>query len=287
MSFNVVLTLFLDPLSDSGGLHFPKAIFQLMIGLYCLEGCMVGLFLTSGITSNSLNMWLAAIMIISVVSTGIFHYRLQSVFVPIVKYLPMALYNTGRDTTSKVESSIRSSGLTSNSRKPSSRKTSIRSASEFLHETSARFVPKKHSQNFNSPPAENATFALDTSEISGHLNSTSEESNIVIVNRERQVSMRGYYKAAPKSDTSFESLTNEQKEYITKSAYNHYSLRESQPCIWIPQDSLGISEDQINEIRMNYSNILISSDGCTLDEDGNITLFGNPPDWNPMLKMQL
>lgn len=126
-----MLTLFLDPLSDSGGLHFPKAIFQLMIGLYCLEGCMVGLFLTSGITSNSLNMWLAAIMIISVVSTGIFHYRLQSVFVPIVKYLPMALYNTGRDTTSKVESSIRSSGLTSNSRKPSSRKTSIRSASEF------------------------------------------------------------------------------------------------------------------------------------------------------------
>lgn len=260
--------MFLEPISDTGGLHFPTAIFQLVIGLYCLEGCLLGLFLASA--TNPLSIWLALMMFFAVVLTGIFHYRIRSVFNPVIKYIPISLYQF-QPSDDQQETHIKSKY---NIPQSHNRHESIRSASKILFETTNRFVPRKHSQTFSNL-SDSSRFQRSGNEFTNtnQLQTTKTKTNDSVEKKE------------VKPMNVIDTLTDEQREYITKSAFNHYSLREFSPCIWIPQDNLGISDDQINEIRLNYPHIFISNHGCILDLKGNISIYDKPPDWNPYLNL--
>lgn len=259
----------LEPAFDSGGLHFPTAIFQLVIGLYCLEGCLVGLFLA--FTTNPLKLWLSIMMFFTMTLTAVFHYRLRSVFNPVIKYVPLSLHKT---QLNEGQLNILKSH-TANQNNSDTRRASGRSASSYICETTNRFVPRKHSQTFSKLSAN-----------SGAQNCVNDPSDITDQSQNLHELEAGNIEETKLEHTKvIDSLTYEQNEYISKSAYNHYSLREVQPCIWLPQDDLGISDDQINEIRLNYSHILISNYGCMLDLDGKISIYNKPPDWTPSLNI--
>lgn len=78
--------------TDTGGLLFPKAINQLMTGIYVMEVCLIGyFFIARDQDGNVSNVPHAIIMIIVLVFTVIYQYLLNLSFSPLFRYLPITL----------------------------------------------------------------------------------------------------------------------------------------------------------------------------------------------------
>src|SRR5271170_3323839 len=70
--------------SDTGGLAFPRAIYQTMTGIYFGEICLLGLFfITSGARAQGV------VMVVVLIITILFQIKLQSMFDPLITYLPI------------------------------------------------------------------------------------------------------------------------------------------------------------------------------------------------------
>src|SRR5271156_5874746 len=70
--------------TDTGGLAFPKAIYQTMTGIYFAEVCLIGLFfITSGARAQGV------VMVVVLVITVLFQIELQEKFDPLITYLPV------------------------------------------------------------------------------------------------------------------------------------------------------------------------------------------------------
>ena len=60
--------------------------------------------------------------------------------------------------------------------------------------------------------------------------------------------------------------------------FDHEAVRATKPVVWIPQDPLGVSEDEIAEARSCYQGIFMNNENASLDEHGNLEVFGDPPE---------
>src|SRR5436305_8331450 len=70
--------------TDTGGLSFPKALYQTMTGIYFAEICLIGLFfITSGARAQGI------VMVVVLVLTILFQIKLASSFDPLITYLPI------------------------------------------------------------------------------------------------------------------------------------------------------------------------------------------------------
>jgi len=58
-------------------------------------------------------------------------------------------------------------------------------------------------------------------------------------------------------------------------AFQHESLRTQRPMVWIPDDHLGISDDEISRIKRRYGNVRITNEHAGLDEKGRVTITQN------------
>jgi hypothetical protein len=56
------------------------------------------------------------------------------------------------------------------------------------------------------------------------------------------------------------------------------SLTSTCPVLWIPKDELGIADDEIDHVRRTHNSILISNDGASVGQRGQLILGGPPPD---------
>ena len=65
---------------------------------------------------------------------------------------------------------------------------------------------------------------------------------------------------------------------LGRGGFDHEAIRASRPVVWIPQDPLGVSEDEIAEARSCYQGILMNNENAFLDEKGNLETFGDPPE---------
>lgn len=63
-----------------------------------------------------------------------------------------------------------------------------------------------------------------------------------------------------------------------KNTYLHPALRDPQPIIWIPQDSLGIATGEVQRAQASEWNVIMSTEGALLDENIKIKVKGPPPD---------
>lgn len=78
------------PKTETNGLIFPKAINQLFTGLYFLQICLIGLFLSQKGPQNVLACFpQAIIMIVSLFFTAIFQIIMNKAFGPLFQYLPI------------------------------------------------------------------------------------------------------------------------------------------------------------------------------------------------------
>jgi hypothetical protein len=58
----------------------------------------------------------------------------------------------------------------------------------------------------------------------------------------------------------------------------HPAIKDPNPIIWIPKDSLGIAESELQRTRASGLNILMSTEGAKFNEKINIQIDGSPPD---------
>lgn len=78
--------------TDAMGRHFPKAVLHLMLGIYCLEICMMGLFLMARDANGSAICIIHTMLMASLLAlTAVFHHHTCRVFKQIVDFLPISL----------------------------------------------------------------------------------------------------------------------------------------------------------------------------------------------------
>ena len=56
-------------------------------------------------------------------------------------------------------------------------------------------------------------------------------------------------------------------------AFQQGSFCLEKPIVWIPDDRLGISDDEISRISQQCSNVRVSNEHASLDEKGRVTIM--------------
>ena len=68
-----------------------------------------------------------------------------------------------------------------------------------------------------------------------------------------------------------DSAANESHSFIPL-GFQHGSLCVQRPVVWVPDDPLGISDDEISRIKQQYGNVRINNEHANLDEIGRVTI---------------
>ena len=78
---------------------------------------------------------------------------------------------------------------------------------------------------------------------------------------------------------TLEDLTPDERDALVRQAFTHQALRARRPIIWLPRDTLGISDDEIRRTRALSDYLGVSNDGTALDAKGRVVFRKSPPDF--------
>ena len=85
-----------------------------------------------------------------------------------------------------------------------------------------------------------------------------------------------------------EDLTPAERDRLVERAFRHEALRARRPVVWIPQDPLGVCEDEIRRTEeVCGGNVWVSSRGAALDRRGRVLYRRNPPDFSEVDLIEL
>jgi hypothetical protein len=262
--------------TDTGGLSFPRAIYQTMTGLYFLEICLMGLFfIERGARAQGI------VMAVVLVLTVFFHLQLSSSFDPLITYLPIDIQEA---LLSKVESQKEEEGrrLSDEEQFKGQREgpkgTGDLQRSPALDDLAA--IPENPSNN--TPPAPKQVEFKDIDP------AADVQWRPSLKTRFKKVRIPGLTKKKTLDDDDDSPLDELTRKYTrdltleerTAIAFQHEALRARPPILWIPGDELGIANDEIYHTKREGGNeIQMSSEGATLDNKGKVSWLGNPPDY--------
>ena len=54
-------------------------------------------------------------------------------------------------------------------------------------------------------------------------------------------------------------------------------LTEKLPTLWLPQDTLGLSKDAIQQIKVVSGSVLVSDENAELGQNAAVNVYGDPP----------
>ncbi|RDW86015.1 DUF221-domain-containing protein [Coleophoma crateriformis] len=75
-----------------------------------------------------------------------------------------------------------------------------------------------------------------------------------------------------------ENLDPEERDMLISVAFMHPVLRETRPCVWIPEDDLGVSDDEVRRTRELSQDVVISNRGACFDRRLKVQVVKPPPD---------
>ncbi|KAI9367578.1 hypothetical protein BJX61DRAFT_292997 [Aspergillus egyptiacus] len=84
-----------------------------------------------------------------------------------------------------------------------------------------------------------------------------------------------------------EDLTPDERDQLVQRAFQHDALRAKRPVIWIPQDDLGVSDDEIYRTQRFSKHIWISNEYQALDGKCRTIFSRSPPDFSEVDLIQL
>jgi len=84
-----------------------------------------------------------------------------------------------------------------------------------------------------------------------------------------------------------EDLTPAERDILLSRAFRHEALRSKRPCIWIPRDGLGVSDDEVRNTEKFTKWIWISNEKQVLTAKGKCEYKGPPPDFDEVDLIQL
>jgi calcium permeable stress-gated cation channel len=301
--------------TDTGGLSFPRAIYQTMTGIYFAEICLIGLFfITSGARPQGI------VMVVVLVITALFQVKLTRMFDPLITYLPIDIQeelmskvqeqkvDEGRNLDEEEQfqgQREQPSGIGDTSAEtstPSARKSSVASRKPSIPDS----PPRLNKLPFE--PSQSEALKQVQFEEPGRLDDTkfhpAAQSDLrwrpSIKTRVKKLKdgmtdipipyIPGITKKKLETDDSdsedpdtalqrkfTKELTHEE---LTAIAFQHEALRARPPILWIPDDELGIARDEIYHTHLECGDeIAMSCEGATMDSKGKIVWSGNPPDY--------
>lgn len=75
-----------------------------------------------------------------------------------------------------------------------------------------------------------------------------------------------------------EDLNAEERDLLISVAFTHPVLRETRPSVWIPQDNLGVSDDEVKRTREQYHDVVIDNRGAFFNKKLKVDVNRPPPD---------
>jgi calcium permeable stress-gated cation channel len=262
--------------TDTGGLSFPRAIYQTMTGLYFLEICLMGLFfIEPGARAQGI------VMAVVLVLTVFFHLQLSSSFDPLITYLPIDIQEA---LINKVESQKEEEGRRLSDEEQFKGQREGPKGTGDLHRSPAlddlAAIPENPSNN--TPPAAKQVEFRDidpTADVQWRPSLKTRIKNVRIPGLTKKKTFDD------DDDSPLDELTRKYTRDLTLEertaiAFQHEALRARPPILWVPEDELGIAQDEIYHTKREGGNeIQMSSEGATLDNKGKISWLGNPPDY--------
>ncbi|KAF2005619.1 DUF221-domain-containing protein [Amniculicola lignicola CBS 123094] len=88
-------------------------------------------------------------------------------------------------------------------------------------------------------------------------------------------------------DDQLEDIEPEARQKLIKRSFQHPATRAIQPAVWIPNDELGVANDEIRRTARFSERIWITSQGARLDASGTVLYKGLPPDRDPFENIEI
>ncbi|KAF2717297.1 DUF221-domain-containing protein [Polychaeton citri CBS 116435] len=308
--------------NDTGGLLFPVAVNQLFTGVYTMEVALAAYFFITTNTKGKLScLPQAIIMCVMIAFTIAYQVSLNKAFAPLFQYLPITLEDEAvlRDEKFAREQASRFAPLTAdrddnaiedddedNRSTPEksgygiNQQRSASSSSSPAPEHRAGAWARRKSSVARGPrwrhAAPEAISRLQHLAIGGTPASGSEKKSA----RHAHIDVTKHHSDDPEAqhtvaDVLFsgfadelEDLTPEERDLLVRYAFQHSALRARRPTVWIPNDKLKVSDDEIKRAAkmstvtvdgVERTNISMSNEGTALDGKNRVVFRKSPPDF--------
>ncbi|KAF2136864.1 uncharacterized protein K452DRAFT_302373 [Aplosporella prunicola CBS 121167] len=245
--------------TDSGGLFFPRAINQLFTGLYVMELCLVGLFF---IVKNEKKELVciphAIVMIFTIPLTFIYQLMLNKAFSPLFKFVPITMEDEAQERQEEFERNLAARYEENNPTVDDDNNTMSTSSPSSVEKHSSIELKKmeragRRLTGINKPVASPNPNPMATPQLHQHHHGRSPNPsggadprlNAAATDPELAGPHNGGYLFQGYHD-ELEDLTPEERDVLVRRAFEHQALRMTQPCIWIPRDEYGVSNDEIS-----------------------------------------
>ncbi|KAH6996306.1 hypothetical protein BKA56DRAFT_471166 [Ilyonectria sp. MPI-CAGE-AT-0026] len=278
--------------NDTGGVLYPRAINQTFTGIYVMELCMAGLFfLVDDEKGRSACTAHGIVMIVVLLLTIIYQLLLNMSFAPLFRYLPVTFEDEAvlRDEAFQ-RAQDRRLGLLDDE-----------DSSDDEYENGG-INREKANQVDGTQPIELERFGSirrPVKQVGAWAKGGGNQlRKLAMVNKTKDKSKRAsqYRRNHRQKDLEaqraigealyggihdeIEDLTPEERDLLTRHAFQHEALRARRPTVWIPRDDLGVSDDEIRRTQNYSEHVWISNEGTALDSKVRVVYGKAPPDFS-------
>lgn len=275
---------------DTGGVLYPRAINQTFTGIYFMELCMAGLFfLVRDENDKKVCTPHGVVMIVVLILTILYQILLNYSFGPLFRYLPI---------TFEDEAVLRDQAF----QRAQDQRLGLLDDDELMEEPENPKAFEKGGQtekgqniemrrlgSVRRPMKQVGTWAKDGGNQIARFTGVKQA-------RDKNKRASEYRKKHRMKDVEaqlaigealfggihdeIEDLTPDERDALVRHAFQHEALRARRPTVWIPNDDLGVSEDEIRRTQAYSEHIWISNEGTALDSKVRVVYGRAPPDFS-------
>lgn len=289
VAYLYTLTYVYKEAPDSRGMHYPRALFQTIVGLYIGQICLLGLFAVG-------KGWGPIVLqAIGLGVTVIIHLYLNKAFDRLMKVIPV-------DTMKALDGKADTPSF-KNIYSVVNGKDDIKELPQFPIRKYQPHGSQPGKSDIRSSGGFSGTFSENTVEYHYEVPCDTENSlstvSLLADGDETRIPPAPFYKRffQPHIYCSYKAVKSRLPEIYNlvdpsekldensiAHAYNYPAVSAKCPFLWIPKDPYGFSKEIIRDLD---GIIDISDENSTIDKDAKIVITGNPPSYESIQERQV
>lgn len=292
--------------TDTGGVLFPTAVNQLFTGLYVMELALIGLFfLQEGPPPERarVNFRQGVIMVVVLLCTALYQLILNLSFSPLFRYLPITFEDEAvlRDEAFQRAQDRRLGLIPEDEGRGGEYEADLlrghdgavsKEEIELTRLSGVRAGTSGGGKSGGFNPVagvrQAGTWAVRGGKQIHHATigrAGKEIKTATKYRRERRLKDLEAQRAMGEAlyggyHDDIEDLTPDERDELVREAFKHEALRARRPVVWIPQDDLGVSDDEIHRTQAFSEYIWMSNEGTALDSKVRVVYGRAPPDFS-------
>ncbi|KAL7663671.1 Uncharacterized protein ABC855_g3474 [[Candida] zeylanoides] len=298
------LTYVLQPNKhDAKGRNFPSALFQMFVGIYLAEVCLIAMFVFSK------NWACVALQAITIIGTAGAHIYFKMIFLPLFETVPIsAIKYASGDTTFqypmydqglkeiKIEGEHywdggNQLGLTGKlehvlpqhvlPEQDQAREQQLMNSDDSVKQEVTSVADSRSPINHRDEKLPDSTVDRQPTE-NDHGKFASAKRPVSVVTRFFKPKQDTYDLLRAKMPAPFFNYIEYNDEFL-RTAYEDPAVNDPEPHIWIAKDDLGLSEIEKNQALEN--GVDVSDENAIFNAKGSIEYIGAPPSYEEALKI--